>query len=76
MRRVIPVFFEAVKQLWNKILFNKKYYGYTKALFFLNFTPLKLVISSFEIPVTVNLCLDKVCELEVIIATWKWLLAL
>lgn len=46
------------------ILLNKKYYDYTKALFFLNFTPLKSVISSFEVSVTVNLCLEKVCESE------------
>lgn len=58
------------------ILLNKKYYDYTKSLFFLNFIPLKPVIYPFEIPVTVNLCLEKVCELEVTIATWKWLPAL
>lgn len=47
------------------ILLNKKYYGYTKDLFSLtNFTPLKSVISSFEVSVNVNLCLEKVCESE------------
>lgn len=58
------------------ILLNKKYYGYVKALFFLNCTPLKPVISSFEISVTANLCLEKICELEATIAICKRLLAL